>query len=64
MPNAQVLQLARQAVAYPLQLEIREGKKRITVGVRDRLARIDSTVDLEIEVPPELLAEEPTPSAG
>jgi VWFA-related protein len=63
VPNARILQISQQTVAYPLQLELQEGKKRITVGVRDLLARIDSTVDLEIEVPP-VLAESPPAPAG
>jgi hypothetical protein len=50
IPNSQVGEVSQQAAAYALELDLKRGAKRIAVGVRDRLARIDSTVNLEITV--------------
>jgi len=50
IPNAQILEALSQTAAYPLELEMDRGPKRITVGVRDHLADVDSTVNLQIEV--------------
>jgi hypothetical protein len=50
IPNGRILEALGQAVAYPLQLDMEKGRKRISLGVRDNLARIDSTVSLELEV--------------
>jgi VWFA-related protein len=50
VPNSAVLAVAEQFAAYPLQLELKEGRKRIAIGVRDNLARVDSTVNLEISI--------------
>jgi hypothetical protein len=50
VPNDDVLRVTQQFVAYPLRLELRGGSKRVAVGVRDNLAQVDSTVNLELEV--------------
>jgi VWFA-related protein len=50
VPNGDVLEVLQQSAAYPLQLELEGGRKRISIGVRDNLARVDSTVNLEVAV--------------
>jgi VWFA-related protein len=59
IPNDRVVDVIQQYAAYPLQLEIERGRKRIAVGVRDNLARIDSTVNLEVAVGASDEADEP-----
>ena len=48
LPNERVPEVLEQYAAYPLQLELTGGRKRISVGVRDELARIDATVNVEV----------------
>jgi VWFA-related protein len=62
VPNSQVAEISRQAAAYPLELDLEKGAKRIAVGVRDRLARVDATINLELTVGEQ--AEVPTPAPG
>lgn len=50
VPADQVASALAREAAYTLQLEIGAGPRRITVGMRDHLARVDSTVNLEIDV--------------
>ncbi|MEM9596710.1 MAG: VWA domain-containing protein [Acidobacteriota bacterium] len=50
VPNDQILQVLTQAAAYPLNLNMEPGRKRISVGVRDHLARTDATLTVEIDV--------------
>ena len=50
IPNEKLGEALSQAAAYPLQLDMKRGPKRIALGARDRLAQIDSTVCLELEV--------------
>ncbi len=57
IPNAQILQALTQAAAYPLQLEMKRGRQRISIGVRDHLANVDSTINLDLTVGEEAHAE-------
>ncbi len=50
IPNHQLLQAMQHVAAYPLDLDIRRGKKRLAVAVHDHLARVDSTVSVELTV--------------
>ncbi len=50
IPNAQILQALTQTAAYPLQLEMKRGRQRISIGVRDHLADVDSTINLDLNV--------------
>ncbi|MEM7479814.1 MAG: VWA domain-containing protein [Acidobacteriota bacterium] len=50
IPNEQVLSALSGAAAYPMRLEMRGGPHRISLGVRDRIAQTDSTVNLEMTV--------------
>ncbi|MCP3958589.1 MAG: VWA domain-containing protein [bacterium] len=50
IPNAQILEALTQTAAYPLQLNMKSGPQRISIGVRDHLADVDSTVNLELNV--------------
>ena len=50
IPNERILDTADGLAVYPMKLEMRAGPQRISIGVRDRLARVDSTITLEIEV--------------
>ncbi len=56
IPNAQILQALTQAATYPLQLEMKRGRQRISIGVRDHLADVDSTVNLDLNVGGEVRA--------
>ncbi len=50
IPNEQILAALSQSAAYPLKLELGAGPKRISIGLRDHLARTDATINLEIDV--------------
>lgn len=50
IPNERILETADGRAAYPLQLEMKAGPQRISIGVRDQLARVDSTLSLDLEV--------------
>ena len=50
IPNGQILVVLAGAAAYPLELEMNRGAKTISVGVRDQLARVDSTINLNLTV--------------
>ena len=50
IPNGKVLEALSQVATYPLELDMKRGPKRISIGVRDHLANVDSTVNLELEV--------------
>ena len=50
IPNGKMLEALSQVATYPLQLEMKRGRQRISVGVRDNLANIDSTINIEIDV--------------
>ncbi|MEE8366892.1 MAG: VWA domain-containing protein, partial [Thermoanaerobaculia bacterium] len=50
IPNTQILEVLAGVAAYPLKLEMNRGKKTISVGVRDQLGRVDSTLILNLTV--------------
>lgn len=50
IPNERILEAMSSVAAYPLELEMNPGAKRIAVGVRDKLARVDSTVHVDVFV--------------
>lgn len=50
IPNERILEAATQVMAYPMELEMRGGRQRIAVGALDRLARVEATAAVEIEV--------------
>ncbi len=52
IPNDRILEAAAGAAAYPMELEMKKGDHRISVGVRDDLAQVDATVSLELRVGP------------
>ncbi|MDH3745017.1 MAG: VWA domain-containing protein [Acidobacteriota bacterium] len=50
VPNEQMLEAMGGVAAYPLQLELNRGRKHISVGVRDEIGRVDSTLSLRVAV--------------
>jgi VWFA-related protein len=50
IPNHQLAEALQSAAAYPMELEMERGSKRIAVGSRDHLGRVDSTAILELTV--------------
>lgn len=50
VPNNQIQEALSGAAGYPMQLDMKAGQQRVSVGIWDHLARIDSTVNLELEV--------------
>ena len=50
IPNGRVLEALSQVATYPLELDMKKGPKRISIGVRDHLAKVDSTVNLDLLV--------------
>ncbi len=50
VPNDRVFDAITEAVGYPLTLELAKGPKRIAIGARDKLARLDATLLFEINV--------------
>jgi len=56
IPNAKILEALSQTAAYPLRLEMEKGPKRISVGIRDHLSDVDSTVNLELDIGADAIA--------
>lgn len=50
IPNHMLLEALSKTAIYPMQLRIEEGAKQIAVGIRDELARVDSTARLGVVV--------------
>jgi len=50
VPNEQIAQALQGAAAYPMKLAMKKGRQRVSVGVRDHLAQIDATLNVELEV--------------
>lgn len=50
IPDTRVLEAMDQLAAYPLELRMKKGRKRIAIGVRDHISGTESAVNLEIEV--------------
>jgi len=48
--NDRLAEALGQIAAYPLQLDMKKGPKKISLGVRDHLGRTDATVSLEVDV--------------
>ena len=50
IPNDQLSQVREGAAFYPLEMTVGKGKQLIAIGIRDRLAKVNSTVRLELDV--------------
>ncbi len=50
VPNKSLQDTSDRLAAYPFELELGAGPKRISIGLRDQLAQVDSTINLEIDV--------------
>lgn len=61
IPNEQLLQVMAQKAAYPLKLEMQGGPQRLAIGMRDHLARVSSTIEVDFEVPDSMAAAGPGP---
>jgi hypothetical protein len=38
------------AAAYPFEIEVRGGRQRLALGLRDQLSRVDSTLHVDLDV--------------
>jgi VWFA-related protein len=50
IPNDRIAEAMQSVAAYELQLDVKGGPQRISIGVRDHLAKVDATVNLELNV--------------
>lgn len=50
IPNEQLLSAMTQTAGYMAQLRMRPGPQKIAIGVRDELAAVDSTLNLNVDV--------------
>lgn len=50
VPNEQLLSALGQTAGTQIELELREGRSRIAVGVHDHLARVDSAIRIDLDV--------------
>lgn len=50
IPNERILEAMTGAAVYPLELEVRGGRQRLALGVRDQLAKVDATLHVELDV--------------
>jgi VWFA-related protein len=50
IPNDRLPDAVGQFAAYPLQIEMRKGRQRLAVGAFDQLARVGSTVTVDLDV--------------
>lgn len=64
IPNEDILAVMTQKAAYPLKLEMKGGSQRLAIGIRDHLARVSATIELDVVVPDSLVsAVVPVPAA-
>ena len=50
IPNEELLTAMSQTAAYAAQIQMRPGEQKLAIGVRDELAAIDSTLNLNVQV--------------
>jgi len=50
IPNQQLLSAMSQMAGYAAQIQMRPGEQKLAIGVRDELAAVESTLNLNIEV--------------
>jgi VWFA-related protein len=50
IPDTRVLERMNQTAAYPVELRMQKGRKRIAVGVRDHLSGAESAINIELQV--------------
>jgi len=50
IPNEELLTAMSQTAAYAAQIQMRPGAQKLAIGVRDELAAIDSTLNLNVQV--------------
>jgi hypothetical protein len=50
IPDSRVLEVVEQKAAYPIDLRMKGGHKRIAIGVRDHLAETEAAITLDLEV--------------
>lgn len=48
IPDQRILETRTQVAGYVIELEVDKGATRIALGVRDHIARVDSTVNVEL----------------
>ncbi len=51
IPNDQILSVMAGKAAYPLKLEMQGGRQRLAIGIRDHLAKVSATVEIDLDVP-------------
>ncbi|MEM7586951.1 MAG: VWA domain-containing protein [Acidobacteriota bacterium] len=49
IPNAQILNALQQMAAYPIELELKKGDRRVAVAVRDHIGQTASTLKLDFD---------------
>lgn len=50
VPNDRILEAMAGAAAYPFEIEVHGGRQRLALGIRDQLARVDSTLQIDLDV--------------
>lgn len=50
IPNEQLLSAMGQMAGYAAEIQMRPGRQKLAVGVRDELAAVDSTLNLNLQV--------------
>ncbi len=49
IPNAQILNARQQMAAYPIDLDLKKGDRRVAIAVRDHLGQTASTLKLDFD---------------
>lgn len=63
IPNDQILAVMAQKAAYPLKVEMKGGRQRMAIGIRDHLAKVSATVEMDLDVPDAMAGIPPAPPA-
>ncbi|MCP4201417.1 MAG: VWA domain-containing protein [bacterium] len=50
IPNDQMGRAMSGAAAYTMRLQMKRGRQRVAIGVRDQLAQVDATLNFELDV--------------
>jgi VWFA-related protein len=50
IPNEELLTAMNQTAAYAAKIEMRPGEQKLAIGVRDEVAAVDSTLNLNLQV--------------